>query len=49
MLVPRRLYERGVRSVGLKVDAHNPTGALRLYERVGMRVVKRFRHYVKKL
>jgi len=44
-----RLYERGVRSVGLKVDAHNPTGALRLYERVGMRVVKRFRHYVKKL
>lgn len=44
-----RLYGRGVRRVGLKVDAHNPTSALRLYERVGMRVVKRHRHYVKKL
>jgi len=44
-----RLYERGVRSVGLKVDASNPTGAVRLYERVGMSVVKRHRFYVKKL
>jgi ribosomal protein S18 acetylase RimI-like enzyme len=44
-----RLYERGVRRIGLKVDAHNPTSALRLYERLGMRVVERYRHYVKKL
>jgi ribosomal protein S18 acetylase RimI-like enzyme len=44
-----RLYERGVRRVGLKVDANNPTSALRLYERVGMRVAKRYRSYVKKL
>jgi ribosomal protein S18 acetylase RimI-like enzyme len=43
------LYERGVRRVGLKVDAANPTSALRLYERVGMQVVKRYRSYVKKL
>jgi ribosomal protein S18 acetylase RimI-like enzyme len=43
------LYERGVRRVGLKVDANNPTSALRLYDRVGMRVVKRYRSYVKKL
>ncbi len=44
-----RLYERGVRRVGLKVDARNPTGAVRLYERAGMSVVKRHRFYVKKL
>jgi ribosomal protein S18 acetylase RimI-like enzyme len=44
-----RLYEAGVRRVGLKVDAQNPTSAIRLYERVGMRVVKRHRSYVKKL
>ncbi|HEX7309877.1 MAG TPA: GNAT family N-acetyltransferase [Gaiellaceae bacterium] len=43
------LYERGVRRIGLKVDAHNPTSAIRLYERLGMRVVERSRHYVKKL
>jgi mycothiol synthase len=30
---------RGVRSVGLGVDAQNPTGATRLYERAGMHVV----------
>jgi mycothiol synthase len=44
-----RLYERGVRRVGLKVDAANPTGALRLYERVGMHVVVRHLAYVKRL
>ena len=44
-----QLYARGVQRVGLKVDAHNPTSALRLYERVGMRTVKRYRHYLKKL
>src|SRR5262249_52752665 len=44
-----RLHGRGVRRVGLKVDEQNPTGAVRLYERVGMRTVKRHRFYVKKL
>jgi len=44
-----RLHERGARRVGLKVDAHNPTSAIRLYERLGMRVTERYRHYVKKL
>jgi mycothiol synthase len=32
-------WRRGVRSVGLGVDAQNPTGATRLYERAGMHVV----------
>jgi ribosomal protein S18 acetylase RimI-like enzyme len=31
-------YDRGVRRVGLGVDAQNPSGATRLYERAGMRV-----------
>jgi mycothiol synthase len=29
-------HRRGLATVGLKVDADNPTGAVRLYERVGM-------------
>jgi ribosomal protein S18 acetylase RimI-like enzyme len=33
------LYARGRRRVSLGVDAENTTGATRLYERVGMRVV----------
>jgi mycothiol synthase len=33
---------RGVASVYLAVDAQNPTGATALYERVGMRTVKRW-------
>ena len=33
---------RGLRQVLLAVDAENPTGATRLYERVGMRVVNRW-------
>jgi ribosomal protein S18 acetylase RimI-like enzyme len=32
------LARRGAKRVALKVDAHNPTGAVRLYERVGMRI-----------
>jgi ribosomal protein S18 acetylase RimI-like enzyme len=36
------LYARGKRRVGLGVDADNVTGALRLYERVGMRAVRRY-------
>jgi mycothiol synthase len=33
---------RGLRRVILNVDAENPTGATALYERVGMRVIKRW-------
>jgi mycothiol synthase len=33
---------RGIRRVLLNVDAENPTGATELYERVGMRIVKRW-------
>ena len=33
---------RGANRVGLGVDAENTTGAVRLYERAGMRPVKRF-------
>jgi mycothiol synthase len=33
---------RGLRRVLLSVDAENPTGATKLYERVGMRVVNRW-------
>lgn len=34
------LHARGLRRVGLGVDAENPTSAPRLYERVGLRVVR---------
>jgi ribosomal protein S18 acetylase RimI-like enzyme len=37
----RRFREAGERSVALGVDAENPTGATRLYERAGMRVLWR--------
>lgn len=43
------LYRRGARRVGLGVDAENPTGATRLYERVGMRVASQADVYAKKL
>jgi mycothiol synthase len=43
----RALYERGQRRVGLGVDAENPTGALGLYERAGMRRVLRHDNWVK--
>ncbi|HEY7780663.1 MAG TPA: GNAT family N-acetyltransferase [Ktedonobacterales bacterium] len=35
-------YRRGTHQVGLGVDALNPTGATRLYERAGMRVIARY-------
>lgn len=35
------LHARGLWRVGLGVDAENVTGALRLYERVGMRAIRR--------
>jgi len=43
------LYRRGRRKVGLGVDAFNLTGALRLYEKAGMRVYRQNNTYEKEL
>ncbi|HTP09461.1 MAG TPA: GNAT family N-acetyltransferase [Anaerolineae bacterium] len=43
------LYRRGRRAVGLGVDAYNLTGALRLYEKAGMRVYRKNNTYEKEL
>jgi len=43
----RELRSRGKRRVGLGVDSGNPTGAVRLYERVGMQVERRIAWYEK--
>lgn len=40
---------RGARRVGLGVDAENTTGAVRLYERAGMRVARRYDTLAKEL
>ncbi len=45
----RKLYGRGVRRVGLKVDSDNTSGAPRLYERVGMAVDRRYPIFTKTL
>lgn len=42
-----RLYDRGLRRVGLGVDSENVTGALRLYERAGMRRVSQSDYWVR--
>jgi len=42
-------YQRGTRNIGLTVDPGNLTGAPRLYERAGMRVVGTHVTYVKDL
>jgi ribosomal protein S18 acetylase RimI-like enzyme len=42
-------YRRGIRKVGLGVDAQNLTGALRLYEGAGMHVHQTFDQYEKEL
>ena len=42
-------YRRGVSTVRLDVDAENLTGATRLYQRAGMREVRRFALYQKEL
>lgn len=41
----RRFAERGQTTVSLGVDATNPTGATRLYEKAGMRVIREFVFY----
>lgn len=45
----RHLRARGRRAVGLSVDAENPTGAVRVYESVGMRPARTHVHYEKEL
>lgn len=45
----RELHARGASQVGLGVDAESPTGATRLYERVGMRVASAADLYAKQL
>jgi mycothiol synthase len=45
----RDFRERGAKRVGLGVDAQNTTGAVRLYERVGMQVTRRNDTYEKQL
>ncbi len=42
-------YKRGEKVVGLGVDASNPTGATRLYERAGMHIASEFVIYEKEL
>lgn len=45
----REFHRRGLRRVGLRVDAENTTGAVRLYERAGMRPVRRNDIYMRDL
>ena len=45
----REFDRRGTPCVGLSVDAASLTGATRLYERAGMRVVRKFDRYEKEL
>ena len=42
-------YKRGTKTIGLGVDASNPTGATRLYERAGMKIASEFVFYEKEL
>jgi mycothiol synthase len=42
-------YRRGIRQVGLGVDASSLTGATRLYEKAGMHVFRQFDSYEKEL
>jgi mycothiol synthase len=44
----RDFQRRGATRVGLGVDAQNPTGAVRLYERAGMKVARRNDTYEKR-
>ncbi len=42
----RALYDRGLPKIGLGVDADNPTGALGLYERAGMKKIRQSDNWV---
>jgi mycothiol synthase len=42
-------YKRGTRTIGLGVDAQNPTGATRLYQKIGMHIASEFVTYEKEL
>ena len=42
-------YKRGTTTIGLGVDAQNPTGATRLYQKVGMSTASEFVTYEKEL
>jgi mycothiol synthase len=42
-------YKRGATTIGLGVDASNPTGATRLYQRAGMYIASEFLTYEKEL
>jgi len=42
-------YKRGMKTIGLGVDASNPTGATRLYQKAGMRTVNEFVTFEKEL
>lgn len=42
-------YKRGMKTIGLGVDASNPTGATRLYQRAGMYVASEFLTFEKEL
>ncbi|MDO9303532.1 MAG: GNAT family N-acetyltransferase [Anaerolineales bacterium] len=42
-------HKRGMTTIGLGVDASNPTGATRLYQRAGMYVASEFATYEKEL
>ena len=45
----KQLYRHGFNTIGLMVDASNPTGATRLYERAGMHTTSQFVTYEKEL
>src|SRR5262249_6815680 len=45
----RMFWDRGERTVGLGADSQNLTGAVRLYERAGMRVIQQAALYEKEL
>ena len=42
-------YQRGMKTIGLVVDAENPTGATRLYKKAGMHVAAEYVIYEKEL
>jgi mycothiol synthase len=42
-------YKRGMKTIGLGVDAQNPTGATRLYQKVGMHPASEYVTYEKEL